>query len=347
MGSELPGGQRKKKKIFNSDDRSTNKIYASGEISALGNNRTVADSTIKPGDMDQAVLKGNKTPTQKQEDKAADKYYANGGSDRKKVTKTQLKQQKAANGIGKPLRQAGPPKPPSGLIVVNSKDQVAAACAAAVEKVKNEEKAVVYIAAGATDLLKRTRAHLDLMVTRETITEDEYRDIRLAYVGADEVKAPPPPKPAEAKKADDGMVDQDPLDFLNGDDDGDVIDTSPLTDGVTVDTTNDVKDPEAAAIEAEVKAENPAVADDDGGDDFLTPSKDTKVETPALAETEETELPPVEDTLDRAVPTDTPRLGHPDPALNYTPTPAFDPEAGATAAEDMPKKKGKRSGRGS
>lgn len=277
MGSELPGGQRKKrKKIHNSEDRSTNKIYASGDISALGNSRSVADSTIKPGQMDAAVLKGNATPTQKADDKAADKYYANGGSNRKRVTAKGLKAQKEAL---KALRQSGQPKPSPDThsLTVTARDKVAAVCEMAAARVEQGvEGVVIFIPAGNTDLLKRTRAHLELMVTREKLTEGEYRDIRLSYLATEAKAAPPVPTETKAVAAPPTV---DPLDFLNSDEGDEVIDTSPFP--VVFEQVG--PNLRAGEIAEGVKAPE-AVEDDDEGDDFLSPVSST---SPLIAETSE------------------------------------------------------------
>lgn len=352
MGSELPGGQRKKRKVPWNDDRGTNKIYASGEISALGNNRTVADSTLKPGE--EPPIAGNATPTQKADDKSADKYYANGGSSRKKTTAAGLKKQKADNKLGKAptlAREKTQPKrfDPNAPLVISLKEHINGVLSAAIEKVKGGEPVTVFIAKGESQLLKRTRANLDLLVTREVLTENEYREIRIAYATDGTEEVAPPPVPAETKRVVSEFAG-DPLDFLNGDDADEVFDTSRLTQTVVVDTTADVKDAETAAIEEEVKAEvtTPTPDDDEGGDDFLAPPKvgaETEEDNPVLNDTVETPIPPDagEDTTEVS----------PEVAAALTADTAFTPDAaevnlGETVTpKSEEKKRGKRHGRGS
>jgi hypothetical protein len=351
MGSEMPGGQRKKRKVPWNDDRGTNKIYASGEISALGNNKTVSDSTLKPGQ--EPPIGGVTTPTQKADDKSADKYYANGGSSRKKPTAAGLKKQKIDNKLGKAPTLAGPKNPPHRVdpnapLLITTKEHINGVLGSAIEKAKAGEKVTVFITKGDSQLLKRTRANLDLLVTREVLTEDEYREIRIAYeVDGTEVAAPPPVVETQKVVAD---FAGDPLAFLNGDDEesaDEVIDTSPLTQTTVVDTTADVKDAETAAIEEEVKEESgPAVlqtaTEDDEGDGFLAPAKDTKVETPVLNDTVETAVLP--DTNGFREITEIPQPPVTDNPASETQVDT-EPEAVPPAPEE--KRKGKRHGRGS
>lgn len=345
MGSELPGGQRKKRKVPWNDDRGTNKIYASGEISALGNNRTVSDSTLKPGE--EPPIAGNATPTQKSDDKSADKYYANGGSSRKKTTQAGLKKQKVDNKLGKAPTMAGPrnrpvPVDPNAPLLIAIKENINGVLGSAIEKVKAGGKVTVFVTKGDSQLLKRTRANLDLLVTREVLTEDEYREIRIAYTTDGTEEVAPPPVPTVLKQVDD-RVTEDPLAFLNaGDEVDEVFDTSPLPQTVEVDTTADVKDAETAAIEEEVKAADTVLTtvpttDDDEGDEFLAPTKDTKVETPAL--TEDTAEKPV--LTEEAVAAVEPPKADDEDTLR----PEYDLKTLTPVPEE--KKRGKRHGRGS
>lgn len=286
MAGETPGAnkankQRKRKKLNWRDDRSTNKIYASGDISALGNNQTVADSVLKPGQMPTPIP----TPKVRPDDKSADKYYDNRGSQRTRVAgqKKQAPQPPVRSG-----RQAKAPLPSAAGAVIRDKGHIGPILDALVEKLTDgATKLVVYIAAGNSDLLRRTRTRLEQMVAQEKISEEQYHEVRLSYEPA---STQPPPQPSETKAVTDiGMVD--PMAFLAGEGADEMdppVDTSPLP---TVEHTG------PNPFKGEVVVEGDGVAliggdleglvdknDDDSDDnDFLTP----KVEvSEALTETQ-------------------------------------------------------------
>lgn len=266
MAGETPNAhkqQQQRKKLNWNEDRSTNKIYASGDRSAIGGG-TVSDSVLKPGQKPVA----NPTPTQKADDKSADKYYANGGSDRRKFGKPQ-----AAKLGGPPKLGVSQPRPKAApaATVINSKEDINPVLEGVVTRLKDGVTGVVVsVAAGNNDLLKRTRAAMDLLVTRETITEDEYREVRLSYEPAAAKAAPPAPS---GEAAADEAVDVDPADFLSGKSDVEepAVDTAPA-ETTEVDASADVASspaPEYPSAPAE-----PA-ADEDDGEEFLAPTAPT------------------------------------------------------------------------
>jgi len=272
------------------DDKSTDKIYASGNRSAVGNQ---SPSEQRSG--------GTVNPTQKADDKSADKYYAEGGSDRRKVTA-------ARKALGPPPKLAlkpGPREPAprartDGPLEVTEPSQINGVMAAVVSRLQSgEANIVVSVQKGNTPLLNRVRVALDMLVTRETITEDQARDVRLSYTAPAASFPPPEPAPGPAIRVEDNEEVADPLAFLNGEiaDPETAVSTEAVTP-VEVDTTND---PLPATAETAAKIETPA--DDDEDSDFGKPRavepvaavSDVTTEVPAEAVTPE----PVEEPRKR------------------------------------------------
>lgn len=275
MAGETPGAHNacsNRRPLRWQDDRSTNKIYASGSTSALGAGRTVSDSVLKPGDQPAAVP----TPRLKTDDKSADKYYANGGSDRVRGPQQAAAEKAARRGLAVPaaapvLGVAGR-RPAVTTLSVRTKEDVRTVLDALVPRLQSGETGlVVTVAAGASNLLHRTRSALDLLVTREVITEDQYREVRLSYEPAAAEKvalaaAVGVPATTATVRTEDNEDVADPLAFLSGDTpdpDDQVVDTSPVVP-TEVDTTTDVVTsvPESAAEDDD---------DNDFGKTFLTP----------------------------------------------------------------------------
>ena len=328
MAGETPGANQhhqKRRKLPWNDDRSTDKIYASGNPSALGDYRSASD----------AQANGVVTPTQRADDKSADKYYAVGGSNRRKIT--------AAAGTPRPKLGPPPPRlapatralqpPPkpktltTGGLIVTDKSEVNGVLQEVIAKLQaGQAPLVLYVKAGDNNLLKRTRAALELLVTREIITEEQYHDVRLSYEPSEKAKAEiaaeigaPAPAPVDTVSTDDNeSADLDA--FLSGEDvEEPVVDTAPAA--VTeVDTSNDP---------AETKAEA-SIDDEDDADasSFLAPAAVTESEVPtaeekvAADETPADEAPVAETEVEAPV------------------------EDEAPAADEAPKKKGRKSGRG-
>lgn len=321
MAGELPGaGDARKKKQQNNkkplrwqDDKSTDKIYASKQVSALGQNRSVADSTLKPGQEPAGI----KTPVMKADDKSADKYYAEGGSQRPRVGAAGQKKLGPAPQLGVPKKGEKPRRAAGGKLLVQAKEDISGVMEQVVDLLNGgNDGIVVYIQAGDSGLLRRTRAALDLLVTREKISEDMSRDVRLSYeLSADEqagvaekLGVPTAKETVRTEENETAVVD--PLDFLNGlggaDPEDPVVDTSPITDAQDVDTSGDTT--------------TEVVDEDDDDNDFLKP----KVEEVVAA-------PPVVD-----------QVFTPDAAEVNLGAPVEAPVEEAT-----PKKRSRRSGRGS
>lgn len=332
VAGETPGASNvnRRRKLNWNDDRSTDKVYKSGDISALGDQSAADTHRRQAGELPVAVP----TPRLKADDKSADKYYANGGSDRVRGVQAARAQQKLG-----PAPKLGPtPKALPRANVLSDKGQIPAALDAVVDRLKGGDRpVVVYIQKGNNQVLKRTRAALDMLVTRERITEDEYRDVQLSYEpdAAEQAgiaaKLGVPQATTTVKTEDNESVTGDPLDFLNsaaGDDPVVDVEAAPT---VAVDTTGDVK--------------SFPNDDDEADNDFLSPKPaavapaDDQVFVPDAAETKlgDRVEPPAEETILTTVP-----LHGADQAdLNPTDTPVRvnDPEPTAT-------RKGRRSGRG-
>lgn len=269
MAGETPGAsnaRNNKKKLRWEDDKSTNKIYASGNVSALGN-QTAADSTLKPGQKPKAIP----TPTQRADDKSSDKYYAEGGSARpRSSTQAGVKKLGPAPKLAaapKTARQKG-----NAGVFIGTKNDVRPVIDGVLDLLQGGTTGIVVtIKAGESDLLKRARAALDLAVTREQITEEEYREVRLSYdtsaaeqAGIAEKLGVPQAKET-VRTEDNETSDVDPLAFLKGvgdDPEDPVIDTSPIVTK-EVDTTDDVASSPAPSY--------PTPGDDEDDNDFLKP----------------------------------------------------------------------------
>lgn len=323
MAGETPRAHnlgKKKKKLNWQDDRSTDKYYGSGNPSAI--QHTHGDTVGRPGDPPKPVPVN---PARVDERNADKKYYANPPA-------APTVQQRAKSGQlpmpgGAPLpvnvpRQRLPSPSPINKIVIGSVDEVNAKMEQLCDILSGDNQVVVEVPN--SDLLRRVRAKLDTMVTRELLTEDLARDVRFSKVEAaaatPAIDLSKPPEPAASVS-----VDERDGDFL---DPAAVLSGAVSVDEPVVDTTpTDV-------TEAEVTDEAETSADDDG-DDFLAPQ---------AAATQETT--PVEDSSSAETPDDsTDEESSPAVATASPETSSSDDEA-ETDEPTRPKKPGRRSGRG-
>lgn len=187
--SEMPKPTALRKRF---DDRSTNKIYASGQPSAIELNRTIADST-------QAAVKAPKTGANSIDltSKSTDKYYraADRGKTAQQVIAAATKVVRAAKptqGTRTPRRQGGIPPIPAFAGPLVSADQLPSFTAQLAARLTGGETQVaVVIPHGNGELLRRTRAAIEMLVTQQRITEAQYHEVRLAYApGPKKEKAP-------------------------------------------------------------------------------------------------------------------------------------------------------------
>lgn len=291
MAGEIHNFNKKRKRPNWQDDRSTGKYYDSGDISAIQGQTSAADSTLKPGQQP----KGKKYAPPKTDDRRADKYYAN---------QTQLaptKQQLARGSkLGRPA-QLGERRPqlspqeqqavarraadPNANMTVTDKSEVNGVTQEVVNRLQEGQTGVVvYIQKGNSDLLRRTRAALEMLVTKEVITEEQYHEVRLSYtLGAGEQEAVAQklgvPAPKGEKEYEDNTTKADPEDFLSGgmtaDDEEEArIVMANTTEIQLIDTTDDVQDSPAPAYPSA-----PAAEDDDDSDFMAkTPPADKNAE---------------------------------------------------------------------
>ncbi len=280
MAGETPGANRaSRRRLPWNEDKSTDKIYRSGNVSAI-NKKVIADSVLKAGQKPKPIV----TPKQSVDDKNADKYYANGGSDRVRFNKKAAKRNTAAK--AKPLVD----------LFIDSPDGVIPVLEAAAEKASAGAQVVVTVKQGDSALLRRTRTALELMVTREALTEAAYHSIRLAYA------LPPKAEPVRGEAANAVLIDEavDPAakDELEAILSADVIEQEKLVDALPPEPEV-VPEPKAEPA-AEPEASPAAVEDDtDLGD--LVDQTEAAPETPA----EVAEAPP-EPVAGTEVPDETP-----------------------------------------
>lgn len=252
MASELPKAPKAKSKrrpLRWQDDHSTDKIYASGTASVIGT-QTASDSIARPGNAPAPIP----TPVQRADDRSADKYYAQGGSGRTRVAG----QKKAANPL-LPQSRTVPVRVTATELSVQKPEDVFLVLEDATDRLNGGATGlVIAIPAGRSDLLKRLRAGLDLLVTRQRITEDQSREVRLSYTQ-------PAITVASTKETTAEVVSPTPKESPA------VIET-PTDDGLAF----------LDKVEAS-QEEQPAADDDDGADnDFLLPKMPVVAEQSVL-----------------------------------------------------------------
>lgn len=260
MAGETKGAQASRKQVHRPN--ATDKVYASGDVSAL--HGSSADSTIRKQPAPALVGRIGDTST--------DQYYANNGG----------KKPAAVKGVPavKPKTAKAKAK---DYYLVSSKDGIAEV----VDNVVNDlcggrNNVKVAIAGRDFSLMKRFRAALDIKVTNEVITEDQARDVQVAYDTAvspalaeisqtlttlNAILAPPVPTETKAVLAD---VTVDPEAFLAGDVENELdkeIDVSAVQD-VTIDPDDTA---EEAAPLSEPRDTPTVNTDDDDEGDPITP----------------------------------------------------------------------------
>lgn len=304
MGGEIHnfdrGGNKRRRRASWRDDRSADKYYESSEKSVIADSQTVADSTLKPGETPKPS--SHKLPSR--ENRSADKYYR---GEQKPPTKQQLQK---GQKLGPPpeLGAKRPQTPqqkaqavkrasdPNAGMTVTSPGEINGVLKEVINRVQSGEQVVVYVEAGNVNLLRRTRASLEMLVTREVLTEEQFHDVRISYELSDEEKESidsklGAPKPREEKRVDDGDSGEvlDLAAFLAGEieDDEEARERAILNGGTVqeVDTSADVQDSPAPSYPEAPKAE-----EDDDDSDFLGGQQ----------------LRNTHDELDRAVQTDAP-----------------------------------------
>jgi len=254
MAGETPNAANSRRRPTNwNDDRNTNKYYASAQTSVM-EGRTGGDAVVNP-----------QTPQMRPQGadiRTTDKYYASMPS---APTAQQIAQAAKKPGKAPPVmgtaRQVAHAQASHPLMIL-SKDEINVVLGNAIDQVRSHGLAVVDVA---EDLVTRARTALDLMITRQSLTEDEGRAIQFSKLVAD-------PMPATTVRVPEAL-NVDPLEFLNRDDSAEVAAQQALVAAdpnahvrqVTEDKTAEVDegdwmDVEAAAVVPPVPPEVPPVA---------------------------------------------------------------------------------------
>jgi hypothetical protein len=311
MAGETPRAnkaQQQRRKLSYNDDRSTGKYYASGNPSVVNN--TPADTNGRPGEQPQAHANN----TAKQDERSADKkYYANPvppaptAQQAARARQTPGKAPLPANRQQQPRQKQQPQY--AGVPGVYTIREVAhiAPVMRLLPSALTGSAIVIEVPDDKPEVLRRARAALDMLVTREEITEDQARDVRFSkrsFVVKEAAAAPAidfskPPEPrGDAVQEDDSLLD--PLAVLNG--------TQSVEENF-LDVSADVNAVEAVVTEEPATEEVPTPAaedddDDDDGDGFAPPTTQEEP-APAVEEAPQEEAPQLESTsptFDDAVP---------------------------------------------
>lgn len=279
MASETPGGSQRRPR--RPDDRSTDKYYASGD------KRAIQNQPEQPQPQQPAPRR-----VARPDDRSTDKYY------KEQVPQAPTAQQ-LAKGLGKvPALQGvakgervpmGEPRrrapDPGASLTIDDPHEINGVLQEVVSRLRSgQTDIVVYVQQGNQALLRRTRAALEMLVTREVITEEQYHDVRLSYTAGageraaiDEKLGAPAPR-GEAGAEGEGTDE----DFLAGEED-DELAMARVGGTREVDTSLDPPETETEP------------ADEDDDNDFLA-ERQPQGDPPAATN----------DELDRAVDTDRP-----------------------------------------
>lgn len=341
MAGETPGAdmanqaRADRRKRLTPNDRNTNRYYASGNASALDSTRTVADSTLKHGQTPKPIP----TPKYNKDDRNANKYYADpkhtklqGPVKPRKGVHAQKPQPRGQKPLG-PAPKLGTIKvgKRTGLVILDPKQVVDAVGEVRDRLNQGEAPVTVHIKAGDSRLLRRMRASVEMLVTREEITEEQGRDVVYEYLPADSTPEMTPEGveiPAETKSAD---VDVSNLDFeaiLSG------RAPMPQAEEEEVDTTPQDR------VEVDIAAETEKlVPDDDFGadNDFLDPKVENQVSGDELEAL-------VEEPTNEPDPEASPTIKEP---VAEAPAEVAAPVEEVQASPRPSNRKGRRAGRGS
>lgn len=305
MAGETPnasrvGKQQQRKRLQFGDDKSTGKYYASKTPSVINN--TPADSR---GNIN-AVPQPIPTPNPKFDERSADKkYYA--AAQPPKVPKlrtlgeqaTPAETRRAAREAVK-VAPAGVSKEALAALTIRRDSEVNAVIEEAARRIQTNPDQILIVTVASGSPLRRARAKLDSLVTRELLTEDLARDIRFSALKEEAPKSAiaellsSPPMPAATVVLAPNAVDNDDCDIagiMSGAvADDEVIDTSPLTpvEAIVPDEDDDTDEyvapgtePEpAAAPEADPLAPSEAPAADPL-DPVTEPAKEDKADESA------------------------------------------------------------------
>lgn len=159
---------------------SADKYYRSPDVSTVGTSRPMGDGVRRSGEFPSAIP----TPRQSADDRGADKYYAVGGSDRRKVSAALS----AATAPTKIVKKAGVVAVAGGvtIITLNAKEEIPLALNALLAETAD----IVAVKFGDRKLLQSMRAVWDQQLARETVTEARHGAVAIKFG----------PKPADAEE---------------------------------------------------------------------------------------------------------------------------------------------------
>lgn len=169
---------------------SADKYYKSADISTVGQSRPMGDGVRRSGEFPSAIP----TPRQSADDRSADKYYAVGGSDRRKVSAALT-----AATSPKLVKKAGVIAVASGVTIVslNTKEEIPLALNVLLAGGAD----IVAVKYGDRKLLQSMRAVWDQQLAKETIDEARHGAVAIKFGPQPQVDAAavtPVPVPAAA-----------------------------------------------------------------------------------------------------------------------------------------------------
>lgn len=296
MAGESPGARRHQQKRngrrelpFN-EQRSSNKYYKSKQISAITPARS--DKKGRPG----TPPKPNPTPKLGRHSdipQTADKKYYSGLPQAPTLQQIQAAERKKGKKVSAlPSRKrAAATQRTDGVLCILEKEDVREV----MSQLPNQlDGTTLVIEVGSKELLRRARTALDLMVTREEISEDEARDVQFSLVQSEApaIDLSKPPEPTSTVSAD---ADDEPItnidDVLSGkvdlgDDDG------PSTAPQDVVVEDGIDDANLGAADGADGADGAVASDDDeeeedADDDGEEDADDDDDDAPAEASTED------------------------------------------------------------
>ncbi len=250
MAGETPdasrvGKQRAKKtgkRLTHLDEKKTDKYYASGNPSVINNSPadTRGNAAAKP----QANNVGFGALDERSADK---KYYKERTLSGPKPVARHLAKALQAQPSARTTQAVSELTVRSGVDVNPVMDEV-------VRRLQNGDTNIIVTVSAAS--MRRARAKLDTLVTRELITEEQSRDVRFSRLA--DVEAPPPPVPTETVDADKADADLAIDDILSGDV---TLDEGPSTVPQDMHEVDDVDDVDEVPTSQPITA--PEVSDDE------------------------------------------------------------------------------------
>lgn len=227
--------------------------------------QSAADSTRKPRQVLPPGFSPVRTPVFNRDDATTDKYYAEGGSKSAGAGQPVARPQARI-----PLRHADPAAGhSSGVVLVEIPDAAALGEGVAMAKLQARAGAKVEIGVGDKELIARVNTALDGAVSREEITEDQRREIRVGVKVQVFQTAARKDMPAENRRPDEvfGAPAALGTKHVAADPDGD-LDIDAFLAGGAVDEEDEKH---AALTGGSVTGEPPPAVEPEEDNDFLAP----------------------------------------------------------------------------